>query len=88
MENDLAAIILKLGDGWDADAIKELSEILSGICEDFAAAKLKVTLELVKKPPLIEMPKKGLVVVDSNGRLKMKEATHEVVKDAELGDLL
>ena len=101
LKNDTAGIILRLGNGWNEAELKEFAEMLTGICKDFNAQGLKLTMELVKvtPPPLIVMPSKphDLVVVDAQGHLQMRpgmELKQEAdlpppeLPDTDLGDLL
>jgi hypothetical protein len=75
MKNDLAAIIIKLGDGWSEKDLKEFASMLNDICFDYRVAGLKCSLEMVKAPvkPVIEQIKKpSLIVVDAQGVVKEK----------------
>ena len=101
IQNDVAAIILKLGPDWDVDALKELAEILSGIVKDFCAAKLPITMEMVTTKPMnrstrrsLHMPKRGVILADASGKLRMIEAQEPSApeapetQDEDLEDLL
>jgi len=84
LQNDVAGIILKLGKGWQEDDLKELADIIKGMCQDFTRANLPMTSELVKKqlPNVLELPKKpSLIVVDAQGVVKEKPLVTEAATE-------